>query len=293
MNMKKMTTRIEEEQGHTNSFERLRNAFESTLSGLDRSTLTSDMSKAFETDAFHNGFSFEPIYGKTGVLFVEALARPHSEGRSYPIQEFANQIYALEHHKDFDLFTLSNVLKHGKDYPAISVNIAPESLLDPLFCEAAIAIMDRYKRHPSGLVFEILEHDVDPARNTDHLRALRDSGLQFALDDFGARHEQDIELRSHFRRLQLFRPYVTNVKLDGGFIGGNSDSDLKDLIIVLKQAGPGTAIIAEHVSDFNHAQKLFDLGFDAVQGQRLKEQELDYHAKILPKYSQTLDLQLT
>ena len=291
-----MTTGTEEDKsGRKSSFRVLHDDFAATLSEVgDGLTVSlSDTSLAFKTDAFQNGFEFEHVYGKSEILFTEALARPKALGRSFPIQPIADTLYGFEKHKKFDLFTLSNVLKHGKDYPVLSVNISPESLVDPAFCEAFLAVLVRHGRDPSTVVVEILEHYVDPARNVLHLEQLQKAGVRFALDDFGAKHKEEPELKSHFRRLQLFRPYVDIVKFDGGFMKGNSDPDLKDLVGVLKQTVPGVTIVAEHVCNFNRAQQLFDLGFDGAQGQKLREQELDYNARIIPKYSSTVDLDLS
>lgn len=217
-------------------------------------------------DAAH--VRLENFYGVNQRAFAaEALTSFQSTSRQLPTQNVVDQAYGLGLAREFDTAVTTKAMKVNSPLP-IAYNISVESSLDPRFWSA---LQPHMSREPS--IFEILEHNVPAGADIGHLRDLREQGHRFALDDFnlGSTHEA---------RLALYAPVTDIIKIDGGLVrdclderNGRTEQDLALLATRLKSDmrpyNPSVIILAEHVQNFTEANKLFDMGFGAVQGHKL------------------------
>ena len=227
---------------------------------------------------------FEPILKKNGtVLAYESLSRPKdNDGVCHGIQDLAITSYQLGKHLELDTLTCISGMENAfnqKRLP-VSLNISVASALRPDFFEE----IDRHVRtlglKPDDIIFEILEHDVDPETDIDHLWEIKDMDYRFALDDFGIGKE-------HVNRLRVFGELVDFIKIDGPYICGylkqngfniTNDEKCKDgifdcLAVLNKHYGSYDTmpfLIAERAHTFEEIIALSDLGFSGFQGQELK-----------------------
>lgn len=228
-------------------------------------------------DAYKNGGIQEPIYGTDRIIASESLARPKdSLGRQYSIGLLSEQFYKQGHAVNFDILTTSNALKQAQTFP-VSINISVTSALSPHFWKETKKRMEREEIAPNDIVFEILEHDVDPAADISILEDLKENDFRFALDDFIGN-----EFDEH--RLAAFANLVEFIKIEGKVIrGGLGDKDMEytpeDLeraITMIEYNAPDAKLIAERVRSFEEAQTLFDRGFVGVQGRQLNAEDFHY-----------------
>ena len=142
-----------------------------------------------------------------------------------------------------------------------NINLSGESLSDKQFLSTLRVMLQDSQIDPKILCFEITEtsaisnlHDV-----TIFMRALKQLGCRFALDDFGS----GMSSFGYLRQLP-----VDYIKIDGSFIRNLSDplnTAIVDSICTIGRA-MNLEVIAESVEDNAIRQQLKDLGVDHVQG---------------------------
>lgn len=237
--------------------------------------------KAVLTNAFRHSTQ-EAIYGKDDYIAHESLARPFGEdGQKFHIAEIAAACYDRGLHEVFDYLTCCVALENATDYP-VTLNVSVTSIVSPEFCAKVEKKVKDHGLTPDDIVFEILEHDVDPNVNTSHLREMKEKGFRFALDDF-AKGQRDTD------RLLAFGELVDYIKIDGPLVRAglgdahNDDgSKLKfkeaDFHNVLGKINDyyckhgslvAPPLIAERVRTKDEVKRLFDMGFAGVQGRDL------------------------
>jgi diguanylate cyclase (GGDEF)-like protein len=150
------------------------------------------------------------------------------------------------------------------DYGAlpIAVNLSPRLLSDKGLPKQILDVLGRYGLPPHMLTLEITETGVmaDAERASDILRALDDSGVRIAIDDFGA----------GFTSLRYLRELpVAVLKIDQMFIrglqAGTRDASIIRSISDLAHA-LGIAVVSEGIETDEAQQTLSDLGCDFGQG---------------------------
>ncbi|MFP4386675.1 MAG: EAL domain-containing protein [Alphaproteobacteria bacterium] len=149
------------------------------------------------------------------ALAHETLCAPVKTGgdNTPSILEISRAYYETGKHTVFDTCTsllgLQEAANTGK-FP-VTLNISVASALDPGFFQAIDEYVQAQRLNPEDIIFEILEHDVDPNADADHLQHLKRKGYRFALDDFGTG-------TSRQNRLTVFGKHVDFIKVDGPFI---------------------------------------------------------------------------
>lgn len=247
---------------------------------------------ALFSDSFKNGIEQETIWRDGEAVAHEALSRPKDcNGKEFSIGIISEEIYALGMHFEFDVFTAANALRHATQFP-LTINVSPASLLDPRYIGEIKERMDKYGYENEDVIFEILEHDVDPNTDISSLYTLKEEGFRFALDDMSNGIEDK-------HRLKLFGDLVDFIKIDGplvrAYLEGSYDqknyagevirtydsSEFEDLIEGINEVFPEKTFIAERVRTWDEAKRLTNMEF-CVQGRDLKSTPAQ-------SYSQTID----
>lgn len=173
----------------------------------------------------------------------------------------------------FDLVNLFNILSWVPSQAgdtACTVNLNHDTLTSPEICKKITEAMA--KRDGPQIVIEILEDDrLFTAEELKSLSAMKNSGIQFALDDFRFSHASD------WQRLDGLKDIVSYVKLDGkDSVRPYLDNKAADINTLFQrvaqihnQVGADKKIIAEWVQTPDEAHKLFNKGVYAVQGHNL------------------------
>lgn len=138
---------------------------------------------------------------------------------------------------------------------AVHVNVSPVQLASPSFVELVLGLADDYGVATARIVLEAREstlfsgnHDVDRS-----VRALRQRGVRFAIDNFGARASA----------LAVFSDVGADVlKIDAS---AGTDTRLLRAIVVLAHA-LGMRVVAERVSSPELVENARAAGCDLLQG---------------------------
>jgi diguanylate cyclase (GGDEF)-like protein len=149
----------------------------------------------------------------------------------------------------------------GLDLP-VSVNVSARSLLDPAFPGQVVDALHRHRLSPRQLVLEITESVAvsDQEIVDEVLAALRDTGVQLSVDDFG----------TGFSSLAFVtRVTVDELKVDRSFVEAMIDFPAAEAIVrgaVELGARLGTRVVAEGVETVEQRTALIELGCESAQG---------------------------
>ena len=157
---------------------------------------------------------------------------------------------------------ISKLMDTEKVVPALSINLSGSSITDDSFMDYLLGQISEYGVGTSKLCFEITETGTisNLVKAADFVRAFRNIGCKFSIDDFGT------GLASHNYLRELPVDYV---KIDGTFIKeidkNRTDyamtQSINDLAHFL-----GQKTIAESVENANIIEKLTEIGVDYLQG---------------------------
>ncbi|MCP9859203.1 MULTISPECIES: bifunctional diguanylate cyclase/phosphodiesterase [unclassified Cyanobium] len=187
---------------------------------------------------------FIPLAERTGQI--------HSIGL-WVIEEACRQLHAWH----------SQGLRLGK--LAINISALQLGAEHPSLAELLAGALKRYDLVPENLELEITETALlnDPARASEQLRQLANSGFSLAIDDFGTGYSSLAMLHSlPLDKLKIDRFFVDRL--------GHDDADLaivKATIVMAKELGLMT--LAEGVETREQLQMLQNLGCDQFQGHLL------------------------
>ena len=249
--------------------------------------------EALLKDAFKNGSIQEPVYGQDQYVAHESLARPiDNDGKRYSISNISNLFYEKGLGVQFDTVTSSMGMKCAENKP-ITLNISVQSALNPEFFDGIKTRMEKNGLNPEDIIFEILEHDVDPKANVEHLQALKNEGFRFALDDFSISLKDKTVSKENMNRVAAFGHIADFAKIDGPIVralfeetyatqnrhGKNktyTNLDFEITLHMIEASLPNAQIIAERVYNTKEANILFEKGITGVQGWDLKPEDFYY-----------------
>lgn len=192
-------------------------------------------------------------------LWSEALVEAATTCGTMPLLD--SHVLALSFHNLHQMFARqqNNPAVHNIVY---AINITPETLLADDFIRTIEQLLEREDIAPSRICLEITEQAA--MRNLERvisvMRRLRQSGLHFSLDDFGA----GMTSLSHLRDLPL-----DYVKIDKAFIWKMQEDPASHLtvdFVVRMGQELGFEVIAEGVETLELLQLLRDLGVSIAQG---------------------------
>ncbi|MEM1268041.1 MAG: EAL domain-containing protein [Pseudomonadota bacterium] len=144
----------------------------------------------------------------------------------------------------------------------LSVNVAPATISSPSWLD----VLERAHAEAPDVCYRLIVEITETASLLHKrdvpafLKAVRATGANIALDDFGAGHTSF----RYFRELRF-----DMVKIDGGFCAGiATDPDAACLVTALVGIAKHFEMVcvAEHISDPRDASKVAELGVDCLQG---------------------------
>jgi diguanylate cyclase (GGDEF)-like protein len=211
--------------------------------------------------------AFEPVVEAQSrkIAFYECLMR--IQRRDGGISQ-ANEIIPVAERvglvRMLDFRVLELVVAELAAAPTLhaSVNVSPNSAIDPHWWQGLGALLRANTDAASRLIIEITEtaaiQDLDDARG--FVTRVKDLGCRIAIDDFGAGH-------TSFRNLRKLG--VDVVKIDGAFVPNitksNDDSAFVRTLVDLS-GRLGLKSVAEWVQDEQTAAMLAEWGCDYLQG---------------------------
>ena len=145
----------------------------------------------------------------------------------------------------------------------VSVNLSGAQLHDDRIVDRVADALALHGLDGASLSLELTESVVmeDPAAAATSLAALRALGARIAIDDFGAEY-------SSLAYLKRFP--VTTLKIDKSFVDGIAAEDSPDATLIATIVAMARALdiatVAEGVETSAQAERLTELGCDAVQG---------------------------
>ena len=211
--------------------------------------------------------AFEPVVDARTrqPAFYECLVRMHQEDGQFllapdvvPVAEKLGLIRLVDHR------VLELVIAELAEAPDVrlSLNISPETTMDPDWWAAIESLMRAHPGVAERLIVEITEtvaiQDIDDVRG--FVTRLKNFGSRIAIDDFGAGY-------TSFRNLRKLG--VDIVKIDGAFVQNIARSSddrafVQTLIDLARRLDIRT--VAEWVQDEPSAVMLRDWGCDYIQG---------------------------
>lgn len=210
---------------------------------------------------------FQPIYSlKSNRPYAyEVLARIAEGEKIHPAAGFIKAADTLGISVELDKRVLTKGLEAAANLPddiKLFFNLSARSLGDLESIRHIPVQTRKMGLEPSQIVLEITEREALPHLHElrDVIEEMRESGLGFALDDFGSGF-------SSFLYLKFLT--VDYVKIEGSFVRHLS-TDPKDLLIVENihsmARGFGVKTVAEFVEDKETARILSKMGVDYGQG---------------------------
>jgi diguanylate cyclase (GGDEF)-like protein/PAS domain S-box-containing protein len=210
------------------------------------------------------------------VIGTEALVRwRHPTRGLLPPSEFVDLAEECGLMVDLGSWVLREACRQGASWgaaaadrertsatPSLSVNISPQQLAEPGFCEFVVSVLDDTGYPADRLWLEITEGALlrDPAAAIAILRSLRAVGVHLAIDDFGTGYSS----LSYLKRLP-----VEALKIDRSFIEhietGPDDRAIVEAVVALGRA-LGLVVVAEGIERPGQAIELAARGCHLAQG---------------------------
>ena len=161
--------------------------------------------------------------------------------------------------------------RKGSDFPYVcAINLSGQTLSEEGFLDYVTDLIRQYRLDPRRFCFEITETSVianlDKARQ--FMRALRELGCSFSLDDFGSG-------LSSFAYLKTLE--VDFLKIDGMFVTAIADNPIdRAMVASINQVGHvmGLHTIAEFAENEGIIRILKEIGVDYAQGYGVARPEL-------------------
>jgi len=240
---------------------------------LSRLSWNERIEDALENNRLHLHFQGVYACSSSQLRHLEALVRMQDKdnpertimpGTFIPIAEKSGKIL------DIDRWVISecvNLLALHPEVPALALNVSGRSLGEPSLPRYISEALRREEVSPARLIVEITEtaavSDLHDAQR--FIDAMRESGSQTCLDDFGSGF-------SSFAYLKHLN--VDMLKIDGQFIKnlpGDRDNQVFVRAIIEVARGLRKRTVAECIEDQGSLEMLRDLGVDLGQGYHLSE----------------------
>ena len=218
--------------------------------------------------------AFQPIVGDIGEApsKFECLIRMRAvDGREVPAPEFipVAERLGLVHLLDRRVLELAVNTLTACPNIKLNVNVSMETVKDPVWAEAYLAVMRANENLARRITVELTETQVIDAidASIEFVSELKKIGASFGIDDFGAGY-------TSFRNLKALD--IDILKIDGSFVTGVSSSRENQLFVrtLLDLARNfGMKTVAEWVENDADAMLLKGLGVDFLQGYMIGKPE--------------------
>ena len=240
----------------------------------EKSRTRQDLEKALATDRFV--LQAQPIVqsavdgsGETTLHFELLLGLSNKDGSLSSPSEFINSAERYGFMSLVDRWVvreafswISELMDAQKVVPHLAINLSGSSVTDDAFMDYLLEQISEFGVGTNRLCFEITETGTisNLVKAADFVRAFRNIGCKFSIDDFGT------GLASHNYLRELPVDYV---KIDGVFVTGIHKNrndyamarSINDLAHFL-----GQETIAESVENDEVVEKLREIGVDYLQG---------------------------
>jgi diguanylate cyclase (GGDEF)-like protein len=248
--------------------------YEAKTTGRDRTVAYGDPQRSASQleAAIADGqlmLAYQPIVQiSTGeVIGCEALARwCHPQKGLIMPDRFIPQAERTGAIRSLGEWTLRTVCRRVMTAPeprhSVGVNASAVELRSPDYAAMVLALLDEWSMPGDLLILEVTEgaFDDDQPQVLENLCALRERGVQIAIDDFGSGY-------SSLRRLEQLP--IDIIKLDGALVSAiREDSDGAPILEAIVSMGRslGVRLVAERVETAHQAEVLRRLGYDFGQG---------------------------
>jgi EAL domain-containing protein (putative c-di-GMP-specific phosphodiesterase class I) len=255
------------------SFHHIGEAGEALAERRKRQTIVSEVTQALAEDRI--ALAFQPIVkaSEEKVAFHECLVRMiDQEGRAIAAGQFMPAIEgrACVLMVDRAVVRLAFEALAASPMIRLSINVSPRTMLDSVWLRTFEELADSHPYAAERLIVEITESAavMDPMRAIAFMDRLRERGVSFALDDFGAGY-------TSFRHLRDLRFDI--VKIDGGFVRDLHKNGHNQMFVgMLAEIGRKFDMIAvaEFVETEDEVLALRELGVDFCQGYHFGKPQL-------------------
>jgi diguanylate cyclase (GGDEF)-like protein len=190
----------------------------------ERLTLENELKEAIKKRALSVHYQPKCDCHDGRIRGVEALVRwRHPRLGPIPADRFIKLAEEAGLIADIDRFVISQavreigeLIREGSDI-VLAVNVTQSELADPFFMRDIVRVLKNANYPPSQLEIEITESIAmrDPEQVAMRVSSLRQLGIRFAIDDFGAGYSNLATLaRLPFDTIKLDRSLITNVAKD-------------------------------------------------------------------------------
>ena len=190
----------------------------------DRLTLENELKEAIKKRALSVHYQPKCDCHDGRIRGVEALVRwRHPRLGPIPADRFIKLAEESGLIADIDRFVISQavreigeLIRDGSDI-VLAVNVTQSELSDPFFMRDIVRVLKNANYPPTQLEIEITESIAmrDPEQVSTRVASLRQLGIRFAIDDFGAGYSNLATLaRLPFDTIKLDRSLITNVAND-------------------------------------------------------------------------------
>ena len=232
---------------------------------------SSDMVKSVVAAAIEAGrvdLAFQPVVESARperVAYHEGLIRIFNpQGGMIAADSFMGAVEVSELGRRLDRIALERGLEALRRNPGlrISLNMSVRSVGNRDWSATLNAGLERDPTAAERLILEVTERSaiMFPGYIASFMECLRDLGISFALDDFGAGY-------TSFRQLRGLRFDI--IKIDGSFCRGiHADADNRVLAQALVNIGRHfeCMTVGEMIEDPRDAETLTEIGIDCLQG---------------------------
>lgn len=159
---------------------------------------------------------------------------------------------------------VQHALNNNLTMPILSVNLAPEQLLDTHLPERVKAVLDEFGLTGDRFEFELIEDVIksDSKGLREVLHRLSELGAHLSIDDFGTGYSSLARLKHlPFTKLKIDRSFICDLPDD-------ADDCAITLSILGLARGLGLSVVAEGVETEAQEQWLQEQGCDFLQGYR-------------------------
>jgi len=199
------------------------------------------------------------------LVGYEALARPAGFGVRSSVEELFDAAKRLGFARDLD-WLCRRVAVHGATSlprnALLFINVSVHALLDPLHDVDQMQLLMRWAgRDPRTVIFEISERDqiADLERLTGVVKAYRQAGFRFALDDVGEGHSTlEVLTEASPEFIKIARSLSVSVETPG------PRSAVQALVTFASSSG--AELIAEGLENGDHIRSVRELGVRLGQG---------------------------
>jgi EAL domain-containing protein (putative c-di-GMP-specific phosphodiesterase class I) len=205
-----------------------------------------------------------PTNSTDRMQWVEFLLRTNGSSVNSSPMDFIRSAYANEG-RSFDLRVVREAVREATRLPEhtrFSVNVLPDSLNGAALSDFVLKELASQDVDPERLILEIIEFGgaVDLPSSRPTIKALRDAGVSFALDDYGL----------GFSNLDLLSAGLIDfIKLDRSIVQGNEWTPQREDVLGGLQAfasRTGISLVAEGIETQEQLENIRAQGIGWCQG---------------------------